>query len=114
MYRCNTVISSSTKFSLSTFPSKYNNPIDCVFYFLLPRKAHRMKLRFLYLDIVAADCSTDRIEIYDGITARVSSRKICNGNKVVEFMSSKQLVRMTYDGRSIGKYRGFHAEVTFL
>ena len=64
--------------------------------------------------MVDADCSTDRIEIYDGFAASVPSVKICNGNKVVEFISSGSNLRMKYIGNSIGKYRGFHALVTFL
>ena len=47
-----------------------------------------VRLAFLYLDILAADCNMDRIEIYEGINADVPSRKICNGNRVVEFISS--------------------------
>ena len=113
MYRCNTVISKTTKFALPTFPSKYNGPIDCVYYFTFPRRTNKMKLTFLYLDILAADCSTERIEIYDGLSASTSSGKICNGNKLLDFMSSNNYVKMTFIGNSVGKYRGFHAKVTF-
>ena len=72
-----------------------------------------MKLTFLYLDIVNADCSQDKIEIYDGFAARTPTKTICNGNKVVEFTSTKT-VKMTYTGRSSNKYQGFHALVTFI
>ena len=114
MYDCNTVFSTATTFALSTFPSKYNGPIDCVYYFVPPRNKHRVKLTFLYLDIVSADCSTDKIEIFDGFTKSVPRREICNGNTMVEFTSSNENVGMTYTGKSVGKYRGFLAVVTFL
>ena len=110
-YGCNTVISSNTKFALTTFPSKYNGPVRCVYYFL---SRGRVKITFLYLDILGADCSKDRIEIYDGFAAHSPSRRICNGNRVVEFISSRTTVRMTYTGNSVGQCRGFHALVTFL
>ena len=103
---------SNTKFGLSTFPLKYSDRLDCVYYLLSRRQ--RVKLTFLYLDIVNADCSQDRIEIYDGFIARAPSITICDGNKVVEFISKEVDVRMLYTGRSVGKYRGFHALVTFL
>ena len=109
MYGCNLIPSRNTRFALATFPSKYNRRTDCIYYFL-----SRVKLTFLYLDIVDADCSTDRIEIYNGFGARTPSRRICNGNKVVEFISSAGSIRMRYIGNSISKYRGFHALVTFL
>ena len=73
-----------------------------------------MKLTFLYLDIANADCNKDRIDIYDGFMASVPSRRICNGNKVVEFISREEIVKMIYTGNSYGKYRGFHAIVTYL
>ena len=63
--------------------------------------------------MVDADCSTDRIEIYDGFTASVPSIKICNGNKVNEFIARSGSLVMRYVGNSVGKYRGFHALVTF-
>ena len=113
MYKCYIAVSKPTVFALSTFPSKYNGPIDCLYYFFSPSQKQRVKLTFLYLDILAANCSTDRIEIYDGYNP-TSSKQICSGNKVVEFISSKEIVRMKYIGNSVGKYRGFHAVVTFL
>ena len=97
------------RLALATFPSKYNRKTDCVYFFI-----SKVKLTFLYLDIVDADCSTDRIEIYDGFEARVPSLKICNGNKMVEFISSGSNLRMKYIGNSVSEYRGFHALVTFL
>ena len=68
----------------------------------------------MYLDIVNADCSQEKIEIYDGFAARLPSVTICNGNKVTEFISKGANVRMTYIGSSVGKYRGFHAIMTFI
>ena len=114
IYGCNTVISKTTTFALSAFPSKYNGPIDCVYYFLPPWRKDKVKLTFLYLDIVNADCSTDKLEVYDGFSSNAISTKICNGNKMVEFISSGKNVKMTFTGNSVGKYRGFHASVTFL
>ena len=73
-----------------------------------------MKLTFLYLDIMNADCSQDRIEIYDGFPARVPTVTICNGNKVVKFISKGKNVKMTYTGRSSDTYQGFHALVKFI
>ena len=108
-YGCNLIPSTNIRFALATFPSKYARRTDCVYYFLF-----KVKITFLYLDMVDADCSVDRIEIYDGFTARAPSIKICNGNRVVEFISSASNLRMKYIGNSVGKYRGFHALVTFL
>ena len=73
-----------------------------------------MKLTFLYLDIVNADCSQDKIEIYDEFTATVPTITICNGNKVAEFISKEANVKMTYIGKSFCIYRGFHALVTYM
>ena len=86
--------------------------MDCVYYLLSRRQ--RVKLTFLYLDIVNADCSQDKIEIYDGFAARSPAITVCNGNKVVEFTSKGKNVKMIYIGRSSDKYRGFHALVTFI
>ena len=61
-----------------------------------------------------ADCNQDKIEIYDGFATRVPTVTICDGNKVVEFISKGNNVRMTYTGRSSDKYRGFHAIMTFI
>ena len=111
-YGCALLPKSNTKFGLSTFPSQYNSKVDCIYYLL--SREERVKLTFLYLDIVNADCSQDKIEIYDGFTARGPSITICNGNKVVEFISKGKNVKMIYTGRSVGIYRGFHALMTFL
>lgn len=113
MYRCNVVINRNTKLALPAFPSKYSGPVDCVYYFLGPWGRSRVKFTFLYLDMVDADCSTDKLEIYDGLSRNAISTKICNGNKIIEFVSSKS-VKMTYIGSSVGKYRGFHVSVTFF
>ena len=111
-YGCALLPSSNTKFGLSTFPLKYNSNVNCVYYLLSRRQ--KVKLTFLYLDIINADCSQDRIEIYDGFTASGPSLTICNGNEVVEFISKGRNVKMIYLGTSVGKYRGFHALMTFL
>ena len=111
-YGCALLPNSNTKFGLSTFPSKYTGRVDCVYYLLSRRK--RVKLTFLYLDIVNADCSEDKIEIYDGFSARIPTITVCNGNKGVEFTSTGKNVKMIYTGRSSNKYRGFHASMTFI
>ena len=113
MYRCNIVISRFTTLAMPAFPSKYSGPVDCVYYFFVPWGRRRVKLTFLYLDMVAADCSTDKLEIYDGFSSNTISTRICNGNKITEFVSTKN-VKMRYIGSSAGKYRGFHVSVTFL
>ena len=110
-YGCVLLPNSNAKFGLSTFPSKYTRRVDCIYYFLSRRQ--RVKLTFLYSDIVNADCSKDKIGIYDGFSARVPIT-ICNGNKVVEFISKEKSVKTIYTGISVGKYRGFHALVTYL
>lgn len=109
------VFSQPTIFALHNFPSKYNSPVHyCAYYFFTPSRRNRVKLTFLYLDIMAADCGTDRIDIYDGLSLWSLSKQICNGNKVVEFISTQRNIKMIYTGNSVGKYRGFHAKVTFL
>ena len=105
-YGCVMAPSTTTKFALSTFPSIYNNSVSCVYYFL-PR--NRVKLTFLYLDIQSADCSKDRIEIYNGIQFNNPDIMICNGSVTVEFVSSSYIVVVRYIGTSLGRYRGFHA-----
>ena len=111
LYTCTKLISSATEFALPDFPSKYNSPIDCTYYVFLPRRHNTIKLTFLYLDILNADCETDRIQIYDRITSLTPVQKICKDNKVIEFTSQQQIIRMTYIGNS--GYRGFHASLTF-
>ena len=113
VYKCYLANNKPTVFALPTFPSKYNGPVDCLYYFLSPSRGQRIKITFLYLDILAANCSTDRIEIYNGHSP-TSSKIICNGNRIVEFISSNEIVKMKYIGNSVGKYRGFHAVGTFL
>ena len=113
-YGCTLLPSSNIPFGLSTFPFKYNSQIRCLYYFLSPTGKKQVNLKFLYLDIINADCNKDRIEIYDGFTATVPSKTICNGNKVVEFISSEVNVKMIYTGNSFDKYRGFHAVVTYI
>ena len=113
IYECSIIIQSiNTTIALPSFPSKYSSPINCAYYF--QSSTDRVQITFLYLDILAADCNTDRIEIYEGIDAGVPSRTICNGSRVVEFISSNAIIKMEYIGNSVGKYQGFHALVTFL
>ena len=118
VYDCNLVFITATTFGLPTFLSEYNGAIDCVYYFVPVRYRgkQRVKLTFLYLDIMNANCTTDKIEIYDmdGFTRSTTKGEICNGNVVEEFISSEKYVKMRYMGKSVGKYRGFLAAVTFL
>ena len=111
-YGCRLAPFTNTKFGLSTFPLKHNGRVNCAYYLLSRRQ--RVKLTFLYLDIANADCSQDKIEIYDGFITSIPTVIICNGNKVTEFISKGKNVRMIYTGNSNGKYRGFHALMTFL
>ena len=112
MFWCYYISYQPTTFGLFTFPSKYYNSVSCLYHFLSSKQ--RIKITFLYLDIVNANCSQDRIEIFDGFIARVPTITICDGNKVVEYISKEAVLRMTYTGNSVGEYRGFHAVVTFL
>ncbi len=115
VYDCNIVFTTTTTFALPTFPSKYHDTIDCVYYFVPLRNRHRqrVKLTFLYLDIVSANCSTDKIVLYDGFTKSATRREICNGNLIMDFISNEEYVGMRYVGKSVSKYRGFLAVVTF-
>ena len=114
-FGCSRILGTDGKFGLATFPSKYTSRLNCE-YFLWSfiTGTHTMKLKFLYLDIVNADCNQDRLEIYEGSRrARAPTITICNGTKVVEF-TSKAAVELIYKGRSHNKYRGFLASVTYL
>ena len=66
VYECNSTIKRNETFGLATFPSKYSTPVDCVYLLIGPTKQHRAEVTFLYLDTQDADCSTERIEVYDG------------------------------------------------
>jgi len=65
------------------------------------------------LDIHDADCNTDKIEVFIGLSSFSPTSKICNGNNMIEF-TSRGLMKMVFTGKSVGKYRGFHALVTFF
>ena len=76
-----------------------------------------MKVTFLYLDIQDADCSRDRIEVYDGrdVIPRYKVADICNGGiKNTEFVSSGRHMRIRYIGSTLNTYLGFHASVKFV
>ena len=114
LFTCPALPRSSTTIGLTTFPSKYNESFICSYTFngFLFQK---VKLTFLYLDIVNADCNEDKIEIYDNaVTAGTPDAMICNGNKMVEFISRGSIVRMIYTGNSVNKYRGFYAAVEYF
>ena len=113
IFRCDTVINHNTEFGLPTFPSKYDKPINC-HYFLFynhQRKNNTIRITFLYLDI---DCSTDWIDIYDSYSSfNNPTKKICKSNKMVTYNSTTRFIKLIFNGNSGGKYRGFHASVTF-
>ena len=117
MYGCNITIRENNTFALSSFPSQYTSPIDCVFSLSGPTKNHKIKVIFLYLDIQDADCSRDRIEVYDGrdVIPRYKVADICNGGiRNTEFVSSRRNMRIRYIGSTVNTYQGFHASVKFV
>ena len=76
-----------------------------------------MKVTFLYLDIQVADCSTNRIEVYDGKYFAQNNKlaDICNaGTQEIEFISSGRQMRIRYIGSTLNTYQGFHASVEFV
>ena len=114
LFACPALPRSSTTIGLSTFPSKYNDSFICQYTFS-GFQFQKVKLTFLYLDIVNADCNKDKIEIYDNaVMDSPPDAMICNGNKVVEFISSGSIVRMVYTGNSVNKFRGFYAAVEYF
>ena len=117
MYGCNSTIKRNKTFGLATFPSKYATPVDCVFSLIGPTKQHRAEVTFLYLDIQDADCSTDRIEVYDGRKLNPNDKiaEICKGGThQYTFTSSERNMRIRYIGKSLNTYQGFHASVKFF
>ena len=66
VYGCNSTIRESTTFALTTFPSEYTSPMDCVYPLIAPMIGYKVKITFLYLDIQQANFSMDRVEVYDG------------------------------------------------
>ena len=115
MYKCNIKVKETTTFALATFPLKYTDPINCT-YSLTALRGYKVKLTFLYLDIQGANCSRDRIELYDGrsLTPNKKIADICNGTHTTEFISRGRHMRMKYVGNSLHKYRGFHASLLFV
>ena len=117
MYGCNITIQENDTFALSTFPSQYTSPISCVYSLNGPKKNYKVKVTFLYLDIQDADCSTDRIEVYDGKNFARNNKlaDICNGgSQETEFISSGRQMRIRYIGNTLNTYQGFHASVKFV
>ena len=79
MYGCDITIKENDTFALSTFPSQYVNKL-CVFADC-SKKNYKVKITFLYLDIQDTDCSTDKIEVYNGkyLAQNYKLADICNG-----------------------------------
>ena len=78
---------------------------------------YKVKVTFLYLDIQDVDCSTDRIEVYDGkkLAPQNKMAEICSGGSGEnEFTSSGRHMRIRYIGNTLNIYQGFHASVEFL
>ena len=116
VYGCNSTIRENTTFALSIFPSEYTSPIDCVYSLIAPMIGYKVKVTFLYLDIQEANCSLDRVEVYNGKRlARYNKvTEICNGDtRRSEFTSSGRHMRIRYIGNTLNAYQGFHASVKF-
>ena len=91
--------------------------MNCVYSLIRPKKNYKVKVTFLYLDIRDADCSTDRMEVYDGKYLAQNNKlaDICNGGtKEIEFISSGRHIRIRYIGNTLNTYQGFHASVKFV
>ena len=116
MYDCDIKLKENTIFALATFPLKYTDPMNCTFSLNAPLRGYKVKLTFLYLDIQGADCSKDRIEVYNGksLTPNKKLADICNGTLTTEFISRGRYMRMKYIGNTLHKYRGFHASLLFV
>ena len=117
VYGCNSAIRGNTTFALTTFPSEYTIPMNCVYSLIAPMIGYKVKVTFLYLDIQDANCSTDRMEVYDGKKlARYNKvAEICSGGTYrIEFISSGRHMRIRYIGNTLNAYLGFHASVKFL
>lgn len=116
VYKCDVKLKKNTTFALATFPSIYTDPMDCTYSIVAPLKRYKVKLTFLFLDIQAADCHMDRIEIYSGriLTPKRKLTDICNGTYETEVTSKGRHMRVKYIGNTLHKYRGFHALVSFV
>ena len=91
VYGCNSSIRENTTFGFTTFPSEYSTPMDCMYSLIAPMIGYKVKITFLYLDIQDAECSTEKIEIYDGkkLTPHNKMTEICNSStNETEFISS--------------------------
>ena len=97
---------------MPSFPSKYRAPVNCTYSLVGPQnEGQKTKITFLYLDIHSADCSMDRIEVYDGMNLIAN---ICSGTHTTEYISGGQGMTVRYIGNTLRTYRGFHALVTFF
>ena len=117
VYGCSSTIRENTTFGLTTFPSEYSTPMDCVYSLIAPMTGYKVKITFLYLDMQDAECSTEKIEIYDGkkLIPQKKMTEICNGSaNETEFISSGQHMRIRYIGNTLNTYQGFHASVKFI
>ena len=117
VYGCSSTIRENTTFSLTTFPSKYSSPVNCVYSLIAPMIGYKVKITLLYLDIQDAECSTEKIEIYDGkkLIPQKKMTEICNGStNETEFISSGRHMRIRYIGNTLNTYQGFHASVKFI
>ena len=106
----------NSSLTLATFPLKYRTPVNCTYSLVAPQNMeNRIKITFLYLDIQDADCSMDRIEIYNGTDVTPSNKmaEICSGIYETEYYSGRQDMTMRYIGNTLRRYRGFYASVTF-
>ena len=116
VYKCNIILSKNATFSLATFPVKYHTRVNCTYSLVAPQKdGNKIKVSFLYLDIQDADCSMDRIEVYNGTNPAPNNKMadICGGYYETEYYSGQQNITVRYIGNTRRKYRGFHASVTF-
>ena len=91
--------------------------MDCMYSLIAPMIGYKVKITFLYLDIQDAECSTEKIEIYDGkkLTPHNKMIEICNSStNETEFISSGRNMRIRYIGNTLNTYQGFHASVKFI
>ena len=117
MRKCGIVLSTNSTFTLPKFPARYRSPVNCTYSLVAPQdKGSRTKITFLYLDIQDADCSMDRIEVYNGrnLTPDNKMASICSGTYATEYISGSGDMAVRYIGNTLRKYRGFHASVTFF
>lgn len=89
--------------------------MNCTYSLVAPRH-YKVKLTFLYLDIQDADCSTDRIELYNGrqLIPNKKFADICNGTHTTELISRGRHMIMKFIGNTLHTYRGFHVSLLFI